>query len=310
MRWGILGCGKIAGKFAGDLKHAEKQTLAAVGSRSQDRAEQFCGEHGGRGLAGYEQLLADDEVEAVYVSLPNSLHHEWSIRALEAGKHVLCEKPLATSAAEAEAMFAAARKHDRLLVEAFMYRCHPAIESLLEQVHNGAIGQVRLIRSHFTFQREASAADVRYQSELHGGSLMDVGCYPINFARAIVGSEPTEASVYLNRHALGVDQYAAGMLNFDGVLAVFTCGMTVQADRTTFIGGSEGYLRIEDPWFSQGEYHIVRPDGVESRNLPSDKGLYALEAERFAAAVDGQPPWITPDDSLGNMRVLDMLRAE
>ncbi len=250
--------------------------------------------------------------DAVYISLPNSLHHRWTLSALEAGKHVLCEKPLAGSRREAEEMFAAAERHGRVLVEAFMYRTHPAVKRVIQLVHEGAIGEIKLIRTHFTFNREARADDCRYQADLAGGSLMDVGCYCINLARALTGREPDAMEAITHRHSLGVDDYAAGMLKFGDVLCVFTCGMTVENDRTTYVGGSSGYLEIDTPWFADGNITVVQGGDSPSRDQiiePATQGLYALEADAFAGCVlDGDAPWITREDTLGNLTVLDQLR--
>jgi len=311
LKWGILGTGNIARKYAAQLPQTARAELVAVGSRSSASAGTFADEFQ-CSPCNYEDLLADPNVEAVYISLPNGLHHEWTVRALRAGKHVLCEKPLAANANQAEEMFAEAEAVDRVLVEAFMYRCQPIIKRLLETVHQGAIGQLKLIRTHFTFNRPPLSSDVRYQSQLAGGSLMDIGCYCINLARAIAAAEPTEMHAVAHQHELGVDEYAAGTLSFAGEpLAVFTCGMTVTADRTTFIAGSEGYIAIETPWFSNGSFQIVKGDEVQTITEESPMDLYALEAEAFAAIVqDGAKPWITKDDSIGNMRVLDQLRKQ
>jgi predicted dehydrogenase len=310
--WGILGTGNIARKFAAQLPETSRAELAAVGSRSADSARRFVEEFAGKAHAGYDRLLADPNVEAVYVSLPNALHREWTIRALEAGKHVLCEKPLAATAVDAEEMFAAAKLNGRLLVEAFMYRCHPAVARLIETVRSGAVGQLKLIRTHFTFNRPEPADDVRYQPQLAGGSLMDVGCYCINLARALAGSEPTAVQAVAHLHPSGVDDYAAGTLDFDGrLLAAFTCGMTVEADRTTYVCGSEGYASIDTPWFSDGTFTLVREGKRETIRAEAPMAPYALEAEAFARAVrDGVDPWITKADTLGNLRVLDALRRQ
>jgi len=312
LRWGILGTGRIARKFAGQLPQTDRAELVAAGSRSGDSALAFVEQFGGTPHADYDRLLADPRVEAVYNSLPNALHREWTIRALEAGKHVLCEKPMAVTVAEAEEMFDAAKRHARLLVEAFMYRCHPAVEELLQTVRRGAIGQLKLIRTHFTFNRPGPVDDVRYQPGLAGGSLMDIGCYCVNFARAIVGREPTGVHALAHLHSSGVDDYAAGMLDFGGhVLAAFTCGMTVDADRTTYAGGSEGYVVMDTPWFSDGTFTLVRGDQRETIRAEAAKDLYALEAEAFAAAVCGEAePWISPADTLGNVHVLAELRRQ
>ena len=312
LRWGILGTGMIAAKFAADLPNTTRGELAAVGSRRQETAERFCSEHGGTGHGSYDSLLEDDAVEAVYLSLPNGMHHEWTLKALAAGKHVLCEKPIASTRAQAEEMFAAAGEAGRVLIEAFMYRTHPAVQRFIELAREGAVGELRLIRSNFSFGRAASNDDGRYQRDQAGGSLMDVGCYCVNFCRAVVGEEPTAVQAICHRHELGVDDYAAGTLDFAGrTLATFTCGMTAPGEWTTVVGGSEGYLAIESPWFSNGKFRMVRGGQREDFELAAPLNEYALEAETFARAVqDGEPAWITADDSLGNMQVLDDLRRQ
>jgi predicted dehydrogenase len=312
LRWGILGTGGIAGKFADQLPQSELARLVAVGSRSESAACDFAGPRGAKAYGSYDAMLADPDLEAVYVSLPNALHCQWTIRALEAGRHVLCEKPIAASFAEAEAMFAAAERSGRLLVEAFMYRCHPAVRQVIRMVREGAIGRVKLIRTHFTFNRPDDPRDVRYQRRLAGGSLMDVGCYCVNFARALACGEPISMHACAHRHPAGVDDYAAGTLEFEGgVLCGFTCGMTVAADRTTFVCGSDGYLAIDTPWFSDGTFRVVKAEDARTITRKALLGHYALEAEAFRAAVqDGAEPFVSKQDSLGNMRVLDELRRQ
>jgi predicted dehydrogenase len=312
LRWGILGTGGIAKKFAGQIQHVSHADLVAVASRTQASADAFTAEYGGKAYAGYENLLADDQVEAVYVSLPNALHCEWTVRALEAGKHVLCEKPLASNTTEAEQMFAAAEKHDRTLVEAFMYRCQPAVQKFIEMARSGAVGEIRIIRSHFTFNRSPDPTDVRYQTDLAGGALMDVGSYPINFARAIAGSEPTAMQALMHWFETGVDSYTVGSLQFgEGPLCAFTCGMCVTSDRTTYVGGSEGYLAIDMPWMSDGTFRLVREGQEQLFTEQQYDDQYALEAKVFAEVVQGAAePWISREDSLGNMRVLDQLRQQ
>ncbi len=313
LHWGILGTGRIARKFAGQLGEASRAKLVSVGSRGVESAKDFAGQYGSPAVGDYDAVLADPQVEAVYISLPNSLHHRWTIRALNKGKHVLCEKPIAGDAAEAEEMFDTARRCGRVLVEAFMYRFHPAIGRLIETVRGGAIGDVKLIRSHFTFNR-LDPADVRFQPRLAGGSMMDVGCYCINLSRALAGGEPTAVHAAAHLHASGVDDYAAGTLDFGGqTLAVFTCGMSVEADRTTYIGGSEGYIAIDCPWFCDGSFTLVtdKGDTRHTVRVEATAGLYALEADGLAAAAhEGVDVPVTEADSLGNMRVLDQLRQQ
>lgn len=309
--WGILGCGGISRKFAGELISTTHGKLKAVGSRDASKAEDFAANFGGADTAGsYDDVLNDPGVVAVYNSLPNSLHKEWTIKALQAGKHVLCEKPLGANADEVAEMFAAAESSGRLLTEAFMYRHQPVIKKAIELVNQGAIGKLKIIRSNFTFARAADPNDIRYQPEMAGGSIMDVGCYCVNFARAIAGGEPTELSATAHHHEQGVDEYAVGWLRFeDDVLCTFTCGMTVHADRTTIIAGDTGYVEIPDPWFSLGELYLVREESRQQVDVAPTPHRYGLEADAFAAAVRGDAPLLlTKEDSIGNAKALDQLR--
>ena len=310
LRWGILGTGGIARKFATQLPQSARAKLVAVGSRCAAGARSFADDFPCTAHDGYDCLLADPNVEAVYVSLPNSLHHRWTIAALEAGKHVLCEKPIAANAGEAQEMFDTADRTGRVLMEAFMYRHQPAIRKLLQTVHGGAIGNVKLIRAHFTYNRPVDTADVRYRPDLAGGSLMDVGCYCINFARAVAQREPTSMYAVAQLHSTGVDEYAAATLRFgDGPLCVFTCGMTVDADRTSFIGGSAGWLAVDTPWFGCEAFTFDAGGRRRTIEHKAPMEVYALEADALAATIqDGTTPTISRADTLGNMRVLDKLR--
>ncbi|MDH3584428.1 MAG: Gfo/Idh/MocA family oxidoreductase [Phycisphaerae bacterium] len=312
LRWGILGTGMIAEKFAGQLPDTPRGELAAVGSRSARKSRAFAEQFGGEAREGYEAVLEDDQVDAVYVSLPNGLHHPWTLAALAAGKHVLCEKPLASNAEQAGEIFAAADRAGQVVVEAFMYRLQPAVQRLLEMVREGAIGQPKLVRSNFSFCREASKADARYHADQAGGSLMDVGCYCVNLIRALAGAEPTSVHAVAHRHEYGVDDYAAGTLSFEqGLLGTFTCGMTVQDDMSTFIGGETGSIAMDCPWLSGDRFRVVRDGEEQVIELPAPAGLYAMEAEAFARCVhDGQPAWISSEDTLGNLRVLDEMRRQ
>ena len=312
LNWGILATGVIARKFADQLRHTSTGHLVATGSRKLESASTFSAQFGGRAHGSYAELLADPEVEAVYNSLPNHLHHEWTIKALEAGKHVLSEKPFALNSRQAEEMFAVSERTGKVLIEAFMYRCKPVIQRFLEVIREGAIGEVRLIRSNFTFCRAVMDGDARYEPSMGGGSLKDVGAYCINFSRAIAGAEPVEVKAMAHVHARGVDDYAAGVLKFPGdVLATFTCGMTVESDKTTFVGGTKGWMSIDFPWQPAESFIIARGTERETVTVPMPKPIYTLEAEAFADAVrNGTPPWTTKADTLGNMRVLDELRRQ
>jgi predicted dehydrogenase len=329
LSWGILGTGNIARQFATGVNAARRGRLAAVASRSGETAGAFAAANGVPAVYGsYDQLLADPDVTAVYNSLPNTLHHEWTIKALRAGKHVLCEKPFAISLAQAEKMFDVARREGRVLMEAFMYRTHPLTHRIIEAVRGGAIGQVRLIRASFCFKVSKWQGNIRFNPALHGGVIMDVGCYCVNFARLFAGAEPTGVHVVHHRHETGVDDLAAGTLSFpNGVLATFSCGMTAHADNTSSICGTEGYIEIPVPWKPPAKgatFTIGRstPPRMESSGTPAvpprqtftvDAGgeLYGIEADAFAAAVfDGVTPAVTREDTLGNQRVMDELRRQ
>ena len=313
LRWGILGTGNIAQKFAAALPESETGELVAVGSRGLESARAFAGDFGGRGVEGYQALVEDEEVDAVYLALPNGLHKEWSIATMRAGRDVLCEKPIALNSAEAEEMFAVAEETGRTLIEAFMYRAHAQSEKLVETIRAGEIGELRLMRSNFSFPRQISLTDARLVPQQGGGALMDVGCYCVHLARQLAGSEPTEVKAVAHFHPMGVDDYASGTLKFgDDFLMTFTCGMGVGSDGGTHIAGSAGRIAIDKFWLCQEEgFEVFSPTGEPVRRVAvtDDRPLYAVEADAFAAAVRGEAgPWITAGDSIGNMRVLDALR--
>lgn len=329
LRWGILGTGNIAGQFATGLNASRRGVAAAVGSRTAQTAEAFAKTYGiPRAFGSYDDLVADAEIDVVYNSLPNSLHAQWTIRALSAGKHVLCEKPLAMNAAEAERMFDAAAKAGKVLMEAFMYRTHPQTLAVMEAVRSGAIGKPRLIRTSFCFRVRKIDGNVRFVRELGGGGLMDVGCYCVNFARLFAESEPSAIQTSANFHETGVDELAAGTLVFpNGIVSTFVCGMCVQADNTAYICGSDGYIEIPVPWKPvAGSSKFIVTGGIPPKmDSPQPGGppprdvrivevsgdLYGIEADNFAGVVlDGKPPAISRDDSLGNMRVLDEMRRQ
>ena len=339
LRWGILGTGNIARQFSAGVNASKRGRLAAVASRSADGAAAFAKAHAVPTFYGsYGELLTDGNVDAVYVSLPNSLHHEWTVLALQARKHVLCEKPLASNAAESEQMFDEAERAGRLVMEAFMYRCHPQTLAVVDAVRSGAIGHLKLIRTSFCYRTTRIAENIRFRSDLAGGALMDVGCYCLSFSRLIAGAEPIEAMAAGHVHASGVDDLAAGILRFPGtngdrsdpVLATFTCGMGVQADNTAYVCGSEGYIEIPIPWkppVSGATYTIAHStppkmdlDAMKKSGIPIapprqtftvDAGMdvFGVEADDFAASVlDGRLPRVSRQDTIGNMQLLDQLR--
>ena len=328
LRWGILGTGRIAGIFSRGVLASQTGRLAAVGSRTQATADQFAREHGvARAHGSYEALLADREVQAVYVATPHPLHAEWTIRAAQAGKHVLCEKPLTLNHAQAVTVVGAARAAGVLLMEAFMYRCHPQTTRVVELVKSGALGRVNLVQASFGFQREFSP-DVRlWNRALGGGGILDVGCYPVSLARLIAGTvdgrpfaDPVSVTGtgYLHPQT-GVDVYAAGTLRFgNGIVAQVACSIGLVQDSSARLYGTEGWLHVPVPWISTRDggtssIFLHRPGAAAPEEIAiTAPPLYALEADAFAAALaagQSEVPAMTVADSLGNMAVLDQWRA-
>jgi D-xylose 1-dehydrogenase (NADP+, D-xylono-1,5-lactone-forming) len=334
MRWGILGTGNIARQFAGAMAGARRGTLAAVASRAAPSATAFAAEYQlPAAYDSYSALLADRAVDAVYISLPNTAHHEWTIKSLRAGKHVLCEKPVAVSCEQAREMFEVARSQGLVLVEAFMFRSHPLTAAWLKAVRDGAIGQPLLVRSSFCYCTRQREGNIRFRRELAGGALMDVGCYCLNLSRLVAGGEPVAMTVSADISAAGIDEVAAGTLYFaNGLVASFTCGMTVHADNTASVCGTSGFIEIPIPWkppVTGAKYVLsasVTPlmdaggrsgpaplPGSAPRQVVSVDAaapLLAQEADDLAAVVlEGAAPAVSEADSLGNMAVLDKLRA-
>jgi D-xylose 1-dehydrogenase (NADP+, D-xylono-1,5-lactone-forming) len=312
LRWGILGTGMIARRFASQLRFSQTGTLAAIASRTLVSAEAFTAEVGGVPCAGYASLLERGDVDAVYVALPNQFHVEWTLAALAAGKHVLCEKPLAPTAAEARQLFAAAQASGRLLVEAMMYRAHPQTREFFAAIREGLIGEVRLAHCHFTFQRPVSPDDARYQAGGGGGSLYDVGCYCIDWLRSVVGEEPVAMNCLIHPHELGVDDYATAQLGFSGgALATFTCGMTVVSDQTAHLAGTNGRIMMPRFWQAAEGYTHIDATGASRFVAPIETGrpLYALEADAFAEVLGGASSWHSPENTVANLMVLEGLLA-
>jgi len=330
LNWGILGTGNIANQFAAGVQAGGKRSrIAAVASRTEACARAFAEKHQVSAAFGsYEAMLASDDIDAVYVSLPNAMHHSWTLASLDAGKHVLCEKPFALDAAQAEAMFDRAVAKGLLVVEAFMYVSHPLTAAVQKALAAGAIGELQLIRTSFSYRTRKIAGNVRFDRPLGGGALMDIGCYCIHFARRFAGAEPTEIQTIGRMHAAGVDELLAAQMRFpSGVLATFTCGMSAQANNAAMLSGSDGFIESPVPWkppVNNAAYHIRRmtpprmdksaapsPPDAETVTVNADRPLYALEADEFAAAaLDGQRPAITREDTMGNMRVLDVMRSQ
>jgi D-xylose 1-dehydrogenase (NADP+, D-xylono-1,5-lactone-forming) len=308
VRFGILSTARINAKFLAGVAGSDACEVAAVASRDTARAQAYAREHGvPRAHGSYEELLADPDVDAVYIPLPNSLHLEWTARALRAGKHVLCEKPLGRTASEVEAAFDLAEQEGRLLMEAFMFRHHPQTARVAKLVAEGAIGHLRLVRASFSFPLH-DPADIRLRRELDGGSLMDVGCYCISAAR-LLGGEAEQVSAFQMIGGDGVDIVFVGALRFPhGVLAHFDSGFRLAARDELEVVGEEATLHLSDPWHCVSPGIDLRRDGQVERIAIPSANPYTLQADNFAAAVRGDtPPLLGRSDAVDQARTIEAL---
>lgn len=329
LRWGILSTGLIAARFTRAFAGTTSGRVVAVGSRTPAAAERFAAEHGlGRAHGSYEALLADPEVQAVYVATPHPQHLEWTLAAAAAGKHILCEKPVAMNRAQAERMAAAARQHDVLLMEAFMYRCHPQTARVVELIRDGALGRVGLVQATFSFRTPFNPASRLWNNALGGGGILDVGGYTVSWARLVAGAaaglpflDPVRVAGTAELHPdTKVDAYAAATLTFpNGVLGQVACGVGLRQESVVRIYGTEGELLLTTPYVPG--YELGRPQVILLREgkdpeeiaVAADRDIYAYEADAVAMALAAgarEVPAMTPADTLGNMAVLDAWRAE
>ena len=311
MRWGILSTANIGRAVIRGIGMSKDNCVQAVASREWTRAGEWAKEHGiPRAFGSYDDLIHSGEIDALYNPLPNSLHAEWTIRALEAGVPVLCEKPFAINAQEARKMAEVSKRTGVLLAEAFMYRFHPVYDAVLELINAGELGTLLSIRSCFTFNLK-DRNNIRASGELAGGSLMDVGCYCVNLARRLAGCEPARAHAFERRTT--VDDTLFGTLEFpNGVLAQFESSIESFGRSRAEIAGTEGTIILESPWFpgeDQARFIVRRGDHEDVVTTPGANS-YCLEVEDFAHALRTHEPlrW-APDDAVANMAVLDALYA-
>jgi predicted dehydrogenase len=299
---------RINRQFLAGAREADGVEVVALGSRDRARGEQFAREHGiERAHGSYEALLSDPDIEAVYIPLPNSLHIEWTVRALEAGKHVLCEKPLSRRVAEVERAFDVAEREGRLLMEGFMYRHNPQTRQVTELVSSGAIGTLRMVRAAFSFVAN-DPTDVRLSRALDGGGLMDVGCYCVSGTRLIAG-EPERVTAQQVLGGDGVDVSFAATMRFPGdVLAHFDAGLSLAARDELEVVGDAGTLFLDDPWHCRAPLiELRRADGVERIETPVVDS-YRLEAENFSAAIRGEAqPLLGREDAVGQASTIEAL---
>jgi len=322
LRWGILGTGNIASRFASQLPSSETGELAAVGSRSTTSADEFGDKYGiPNRHASYQALLDDDTVDAVYIATPHPLHVEWAIKTAEAGKHVLCEKPLAINRAWAAAMIEAAIRNDVFLMEAYMYRCLPQTKLIAQLVRDGEIGTVHQIQASFAFQASYNPGSRIFANELAGGGILDVGGYPVSMARLIAGAaigapyaDPAAVTAVGQVGETGVDEWTVATLFFDsGMTAQVSTGVRLSDENRVRVLGSKGYLVVEDPWFGgdgKPTHVTIHRAGEEPRDVSAEPAfIYAAEADAVAAAIDQrQAPEMSWADTLGNLKVQDAWR--
>jgi xylose dehydrogenase (NAD/NADP) len=312
MRWGLLSTANINRKLLAGAHGTDEATVVAVASRDRSRAEEFAAEHGIEHAHGsYEALLEDAGVDAVYIPLPNSQHVPWTVRSLEAGKHVLCEKPMSRRPAEVEQAFAAAEQSGRVLEEAFMWRHHPQTLRLRELLDEGAIGRLRMVQASFSFPL-ADVGNIRMQGGLDGGSLMDVGCYCVSGCRLVAGAEPERVSAEQVVGGDGVDVAFAATLRFPGdVIGQLHCGFAIGGRHHLEAIGEEGSLFLADPWHGRTPgIELRREDGVERIEL-AGADPYTHELIDFARAVRGEQGGVRlgRSDALAQARVIDALYA-
>ena len=319
LRWGVLSTADIGlRKAIPGFKQAARCRVVAIGSRDADRARAAADRLDIPNVHGsYEALLADPEVDAVYIPLPNHLHAEWTIRAAGAGKHVLCEKPLALTAAEAAPMLAACDAAGVRLMEAFMYRLHPSWVAVRALVASGRIGRLTAVQSWFSYYND-DPANIRNIRAAGGGALYDVGCYSVNLSRMLFGGEPRRIEASIVRDpAVGVDVLTSALLEFDGGIATFTCSTRAEDDQRVHIYGTEGRISIGIPFNIPPDRpsHVYVTAGGDPPVAPATEMLtfetadpYAVEAERFAAAIlDGLPTPTPPEDAVANLRVIERI---
>jgi predicted dehydrogenase len=326
VRWGVLGTGKIARIVAEALTAARDAQLVCVGSRDPSRAAAFAAGFGAVGHAGYEDVVADPAVDVVYVALPHPAHRAWAVRAADAGKHVLCEKPMAVTGDDAVAIVGAARRNDVLLVEAFAYRSHPQTHRLVALIQEGRVGELRMIDATFGYDAGPAPTNYLLSHELAGGGILDVGCYPTSMAHLLVAAargvpwvETVDVAGAGTLGPTGVDLSAAATLAFDdGILARVACSIQANLDGAVGVVGSEGRIMVVTPWLpgriGRGASIVLERWGTEPEvfDVATDADVYTIEVDAVNDAVRrGERsttimPW---EDSLANMRTLDRWRT-
>ncbi|WP_274362392.1 Gfo/Idh/MocA family protein [Paenibacillus thermotolerans] len=310
LRWGILGCARIAqGSVIPGIQQSKSGVVAAIASRDYDKAKETAERLNiPQSYGSYEQLLEDDSIDAVYIPLPNHLHKEWTIRAAQAGKHVLCEKPIALDQREAAEMAEACEKAGVVLAEAFMYRYHPRWDRIKEIIDSGEIGAVRGLHGTFTFNNAGDKTNVRYRKDWGGGSVYDIGCYPISAARLILGAEPegVTCQAFFSPEHDDVDMMASGLIEFpNSVPLTFDCAMWAASRNTFEIVGSDGRIELPSAFVGNPNFYVTAGGQRREEEMPQ-LNTYTLQADAFAeSALEGKKQRFGPGDAVANMRVID-----
>ena len=312
MQWGILSTANIArAAVIPAIQSSKNGEVAAVASRDGQKGAEFAAQMRiPKSYSSYEALLDDPNIDAVYIPLPNSLHCEWTIKAAQSGKHILCEKPLALNAAQCQEMDAVAKESGVLLMEAFMYRFHPRTEQVIERVRAETQGTLQMIQSSFTFKL-AHPNNIRFRADLGGGALMDVGCYCVNISRTLAGQEPVEVQATARWAASGVDEQLVGTLRFaNGLMAQFDCALTMARRESYIAAGTNGYYYAPAAFLPGKEDSLLYEfqDRKETQLQFSGCDEYQLMVEHFTECVlkREQPRYITME-AAANMRVIETL---
>lgn len=314
IKFGVLSTAAIGtDKVIPAMQRGEHTEVAAIASRDLGRAQAAAAALGiPRAYGSYEELLADPEIQAVYNPLPNHLHVPWSLRAIEAGKHVLCEKPIGLSSAEAQQLADAAQRHPELKVmEAFMYRHHPQWRRTKELVESGAIGELKTVQSFFSYYNN-DPNNIRNMADIGGGGLMDIGCYNLSLSRFLFGTEPRRVCGLVERDPqFGTDRLASGMLDFGHGTATFTCSTQLASYQRVNIFGTSGRIEIEIPFNAPPDkpcrIWLQRDGQIEEISFPTTD-QYTVQGDLLALAILNDTPVPTPlSDAVANMRAIEAI---
>ncbi len=300
LKWGFLSTANINKALYGPLHASKRNRLLAVGSRSQEKANAYAKEWKiERAYGSYDALLADPDIDVIYNPLPNHLHAEWTIKAMQAGKHVLCEKPIALSLEEVDAMVEASQRYNRVLAEAFMYRTHPQTLKVLEILGKGTLGRIRIVRGSYTYSM-STTDDIRLIPEMGGGALWDIGCYPLSYARLVLGTEPLEVFGQQILGSTGVDETFVAQLHFpDDVFVQIDCSFRIPYHTFMEIIGDQGTLNISRPYNPEPVGNLYLTVDKKIKSIPvKGPGTYISEVEDMADAILlGKPPRMSLADS-------------